>query len=152
MIKGKKHIKLCWWVIFAPSIGPGDMDSDKIHQKRRQATQCSRKCHCYLKCEMKGEKTPEMSDTSIWTFDQFLNSQLSCHVLILYAKPISDNTVESQCDRLKINEPVNANALCYCLTAHFVKYSISGKQTLDPWTFSFTSPWSVFTQMPDVLS
>lgn len=84
-----------------------------------------------------------MSNTSIWTFDQFLNSQLSCQVLILYAKPISDNTVESQRDRLKINEPVNAGALCYCLTAHFVKYSISGKQTLDPWTFSFTSPWCV---------
>ncbi len=84
-----------------------------------------------------------MSDTSIWTFDQFFNFQLSCHVLILYAQPISDNTVESQHDRLKINEPVNAGTLCYCLTAHFVKYSISGKQTLDPWTSSFTSPWCV---------
>ncbi len=81
-----------------------------------------------------------MSDTSFWTFDQFFYSQLSCHVLILYAKPISDNTVESQHDRLKINEPVNAGTLCYCLTTRFVKYSISGKQTLDPWTFSFTSP------------
>lgn len=68
---------------------------------------------------------------SIWTFDQFLNSQLSCHVLILYAKPISQNTAESQRDGLKINEPVNAGALRYCLTTRFVKYSISGKQT-DP--------------------
>lgn len=135
-----------------------------LAQETRPATKDNKQhdvAQMSLLLKLKDERTPEMSNMSGWTFDQFLNSQLSCHVLIFYAKPISQNTAESRRDRLKINEPVNAGALRYCLTARFVKYSISGKQTSDPWTFSFTSPWCVyvcvvfvcaFTQTPDVLA
>lgn len=70
-----------------------------------------------------------MSNLSIWTFDSFLNSLLSCCVLILYAKPIPENTAGLLLGWLKINGAVNVGALCYFLTAHFVIYSISGKNT-----------------------
>lgn len=94
-----------------------------------------------LESEQGKTKTLDTSDLSIETLISFSNFLLSCYIKFsMQKKQLFQRTpVQSRCSRLKINELVNAGALCYFLTTHLVKYSISVKQTPDSCTFSQAS-------------
>lgn len=69
--------------------GPGDMKDNTLHGVLQMS----------LQPKLRDDGTPEISNMPIWSFDRF--SQLSCHVLILYAKPISQNTVRISARQVK---------------------------------------------------